>query len=322
MPFIERDPWREQYFAGVPCPAGVVVPMDDGDAWVLYPRHRWVYNKLAVCETQGLPHGPHGTDPPSFPVFSKPIYNMKGMGAGSRVIANAADYEAVQEPGHMWMPLLSGEHVSSDAVVIDGRAAWWRHAVGRAIGGGMFDYWTVEAAPRSGLEARLGAWLSAHLARHTGVVNVESIGGAIIECHLRLSDQWPDLYGAGWVAAVARLYAEGRWDFPDGGRRDGFSVVLFGAHGFRYARPPAAAVAEAKAWPHVSSVQITFHADRPPEAHSMPPGGFRLAIVNGWDLEAGRAARERLARAFRPAPAPPGRPPGRPGILAESEASA
>jgi len=47
----------------------------------------------------------------------------------------------------------------------------------------------------------------------------------------------------------------------------------------------------------VSSVQITFHADRPLEQHAMPPGGFRLAIVNCHDLQAGRAAREKL-RAF------------------------
>ncbi|HEV7714982.1 MAG TPA: hypothetical protein VGO53_05285, partial [Steroidobacteraceae bacterium] len=44
--------------------------------------------------------------------------------------------------------------------------------------------------------------------------------------------------------------------------------------------------------------QITFHEDRAPEWHSMPPGGFRLAIVNGWDLESGLAARDRLAAAF------------------------
>ena len=30
----------------------------------------------------------------------------------------------------------------------------------------------------------------------------------------------------------------------------------------------------------------------------MPPGGFRLAIVNAWDLEAGRAARTRLRELF------------------------
>jgi len=30
----------------------------------------------------------------------------------------------------------------------------------------------------------------------------------------------------------------------------------------------------------------------------MPPGGFRLAVVNCFDLEAGRAARARLAAFF------------------------
>jgi hypothetical protein len=40
----------------------------------------------------------------------------------------------------------------------------------------------------------------------------------------------------------------------------------------------------------------------------MPPGGFRLAIVNTWDLAVGLAVRDRLAQAFtpihpRPAPA-------------------
>jgi hypothetical protein len=51
--------------------------------------------------------------------------------------------------------------------------------------------------------------------------------------------------------------------------------------------------------PGVSSVQITFHEDRPPERHAMPPGGFRLAIVNAWTLAAGLAGREKLRAHFR-----------------------
>jgi len=45
-------------------------------------------------------------------------------------------------------------------------------------------------------------------------------------------------------------------------------------------------------------VQITFHEDRAPESHAMPPGGFRLAIVNGFDLQATLAARSRLKQHF------------------------
>ncbi len=50
--------------------------------------------------------------------------------------------------------------------------------------------------------------------------------------------------------------------------------------------------------PGVSSVQITFHEDREAERHAMPPGGFRLAVVNAWSLQSGRAGRDLLRRHF------------------------
>ena len=54
MPIIENDPWREQYFERVWCPKGVVIPTDDGDAYNLFPKERWVYNKLLIAESQNL----------------------------------------------------------------------------------------------------------------------------------------------------------------------------------------------------------------------------------------------------------------------------
>ena len=301
MPIVECDPWREQYFERVVCPDDVVVPTDDPESWRLYPEHRWVFNKLLICATQGLEHGPHGLTPPRFPVFSKPIYNLRGMGVGSRVIRTSAEYTATFAPGHMWMTLLEGEHVSTDAAVIDGTAVWWRHAFGAAGGGGTFDHWRVAAEPRVDLESSLGAWLRSHLRGYTGMVNLELIDQRIIECHLRFSDQWPDLYGGdAWVAAVVELHARGEWKYDDRARRDGFSVVLWGPHGTTYGEPDANLVDSIRASTAISSVQITFHPDREPDSHSMPPGGFRLAVINCWDLEAGVAARERLRPAIRP----------------------
>ena len=151
------------------------------------------------------------------------------------------------------------------------------------------------------IEDWCGAWARTHLRGYTGMANFETIGGRIIEAHLRFADQWPDLYGPGWVEAVVRLHVTGDWVYPDSDRTDGYSVVLFGPHGPRYRHPPAALVDEVRAMPGVSSVQITFHEDKAPEHHAMPPGGFRLAIVNAHSLEAGRAARERLRQALIPA---------------------
>ena len=58
---------------------------------------------------------------------------------------------------------------------------------------------------------------------------------------------------------------------------------------------PSALVAQVRRTPTVSSVQITFHENKEPERHAMPPGGFRLAVVNAFDLDAGRAARDMLS---------------------------
>jgi len=298
MPIIENDPWRQQYFDGIACPDDVAVPTDDGDAYVLFPDHRWIYNKLLIAESQGIRCAPHGLAPPEFPVFSKPIYNMRGMGTGSRVIRSLDQWRRRQAPGHMWMELLTGPHVSTDAAVVDGKAVWWRHVTGLPLKGGTFDYWTVHAEPRPEIEAYCGEWLVRNLGGYSGMVNFETIGGRIIECHLRFSDQWPDLYGAGWVDAVVGLYARGDWTFADADRRIGYSVVLFGAHGIEYSIDRSRVPELMEANPAISSIQITFHEDRPPETHAMPPGGFRLAIVNCWDLAAGFDVRDRLTLRF------------------------
>ncbi len=298
MPILERDPWRMQYFTDVECPEDLIIPTEDGDAYEMFPKHRWIYNKLMICDTQGLRHGPHGLDPPAFPVFSKPIYNMRGMGAESRIIRTLKEYKQRQKPGHMWMPLLHGEHVSTDVAVVDGEARWWRHVIGLSIGEGMFDNWVILAERRPAIEAYCGKWLRENMRGYTGIVNIETIDSTIIEVHLRFSDQWPDLYGKGWLEALVRLYRDGVWEFADTDRRDGYSIVLFGPHGIAYRHPDPDLVADLRGDPASTSIQITFHEDRSPASHSMPPGGFRLAIVNCLDPKAGRTAREKLALAF------------------------
>jgi hypothetical protein len=296
MPIREVDPWRFQYFDHVKTTANI--PTEDSDAWQWNPAHRWVYDKLAVALSQNLDAGPHGIEPPRFPVFSKPIVNLKGMGVGSRVLRTAADYERHYAPGHFWMTLLDGRHVSSDLAVVNGEPRWWRHSTGKPAGEGTFDYWTVRAEPDADIETRCGAWAEKNLAGYTGMLNLETIGGTIIEAHLRFADQWPDLYGPGWVDALVGLYEHGDWDFYGDDRSEGYSVVLFGQNGRRYRHPPQELVDEIKRTPGVTSVQITFHEDRAPEHHAMPPGGFRLAIVNGFDLGKALAARERLREYF------------------------
>jgi hypothetical protein len=299
MPIVESDPWRTQYFNAVSCPDDVVIPTDDELAYQLFTKHRWIYNKLLICETQGLDNAPHDIMPRQFPVFSKPIYNLRGMGSGTKIIETPEQFKAAVQPGHMWMPYLTGEHVSTDAAVVDGEPVWWRHTIGKTLEQGTFDHWVILGEARPEIERYCGDWLRRYLKGYTGCVNIETIGTRIIEAHLRFADQWPDLYGPGWIEAVVDLYANGRWSYRDDSRRTGYSVVLFGAHGPRYKKPDHRVLDEFLTWESVSSIQLTFHDDKPPEMHSMPPGGFRLAIVNCWNLEVGFKVRDRLAALFQ-----------------------
>ena len=89
MPICEADPWRLQYFEGIFCPDDLNIPTEDADAWSWFPAHRWIYDKLRVAQSQEIAAAPHGVMPPTFPIFSKPIVNLRGMGVGSRVIATA-----------------------------------------------------------------------------------------------------------------------------------------------------------------------------------------------------------------------------------------
>ena len=298
MPVCEIDAWRLQYFAATRCPSHVNIPTEDSDAWEWNPKHRWVYDKIAVALSQDLAAGPHGTKPPGFPVFSKPMMNLKGMGIGARILYSDEDYGRSYTPGHMWMTLLEGAHVSTDVAVVDGEPRWWRHARGAPSGHGTFDYWLIQANHDRLLESRLGGWVMSHLGDYTGMVNIETIGGFIIEIHLRLTDQWPDLYGPGWIEAVVQLYDRGEWAYDDGHRQDGYSVVLFGPHGRQYRHPDSEFVESIRAMPGVSSLQITFDPERDGALHAMPPGGFRLAIVNCNDLNTGMIARQRLREHF------------------------
>jgi hypothetical protein len=298
MPIYECDPWRVQYFTDVDCPADVHIPTDDTDGFRFNPRHQWIYNKLLVARSQGLECGLHGSAPSRYPVFCKPVTNLKGMGAGSCVLKDERDYRENCKPGDFWMKLLSGEHVSTDWAVVRGEPAWCRHTMGIPGVRGTFDYWVIQARSRPGLERYCCSWIRAHLADYTGMLNIETIGGRIIEAHLRFADQWPDLYGRKWLDALVHLYRHHVWELADAERADGYSVVLFGPHGPRYVHPSPEMLAGYRETLGVSSVQITFFDDRPQDAHVMPPGGFRLAVINSFNLEAGLRLRETMACDF------------------------
>jgi hypothetical protein len=297
MPICERDPWRLQYFENVYCPPDLNIPTDDIDSHKWYPRFCWVYEKVNIARSQGFPCGLTEDVPAEFPVFAKPNINLKGMGLNSGVVHTLKEFVKLPS-GHMWMPLFTGEHVSTDCAIVRGEVMWIRHALGFPWHEGMFTHWVIESGQRIELESFLSHWVKRNMAGYTGMMNFETIGGHIIETHLRFADQWCDLYGRGWFDALVKLYSDGVWQFENDNPAEGYSIPLFARHGEVPPHPPQALQAEIRNMRGVSSLQITYYESKTGEAHPMPPGGFRLALVNCTDFEAGRAARLRLAQHY------------------------
>ena len=298
MVFLVRDPWRVQFFRDVACPEGVTIAIDDLDCWEFFPSLRHIYDKLHVARSQGLACGTRAEIPDHFPVFAKPRVNLGGMGARSFVVLDARAFRAEMTGEHMWMERLEGPHVSTDCAVVNGKVAWQRQTTGAVWTGGTFKHWCLELKDDAGLARRLSEWIAQELPHYTGMINIETIGGKIIEAQLRFADQWCDLYGGGWLDAVVGLYARGQWIFDDSERRPGWSIPLFAGHGHVPRMPSADVQDSIRAMPGVSSLQLTFHEHKRWDEHTMPPGGFRLGIINAFDFQAGLEAREALARAF------------------------
>ena len=274
MPFVGVQPERRGLFQPRP---RTVIPVSDAAAWHLNPGLRRVYDKLAVALGQEMLAAPCGVSPmalgvaPQQPVFVKPIINLAGMSLDARVAQ--ADQVAAW-PGLFWSEWLQGEHISTDALMLDGevrlqvhsrasaqkdrqRALWWRVGVSLPL--------------RDALVAR---WLQAQLPGYTGLCNLETIDGRVIEAHLRGSNGFFDLYGAAFMSRWVQLVDERRWR-GDVVIPGGMVASLFGKG------DPGTGAARIAA-----DYGVTIAADR----HSPD----RIAIIRGADPARVLAAREAL----------------------------
>ena len=164
--------------------------LTDIEAYPQYPWARWVYNKLLLSHALQYECAPHGINPTTFPVFSKPIMNLEGMALGSKVWCSADDIEYIA--GHYWMPLFTGTHCSYDIQLKGGQVIFCKKAIATQSDSDhkVIEYWKIF---NSDLNEAQSLWKNL-LPEFTGYVNFETIGGKIIEVHLRWSAEWYDWY--------------------------------------------------------------------------------------------------------------------------------
>ena len=163
--------------------------LDDITAWDEFPRSRWMLNKLYVQQKLRNECGPLGVNPPSYPVWVKPVINVHGLGIGSKKVDSR--HLMHYEPGMMWMPFYEGEHISYDIKWEPGSDIEVYAAKG--LNGPYFTEWQVEKIEPDNKLKFLVYKLTVAGELPT-YFNIETIGDNLIECHPRWSAEFVDYY--------------------------------------------------------------------------------------------------------------------------------
>ena len=177
--------------------------LDDIQAYIRYPNYNHIYDKLWLSKSQGMPSGPIGIYPRSYPIIFKPIVNLYGMSRGFKRIDSIDDYELYAKDGFFWQPFFKGDHITIDIVLNDRNVLFYSALKSIADIDGSFKVhytlknWTI---PKW-----LSDWIDTHMVGYSGCMNIEIIGNVIIEAHLRLNGDF-QLYALDFCKQLSALY--------------------------------------------------------------------------------------------------------------------
>lgn len=198
--------------------------IDDKDVWPSCPIDcLWVYDKLILAVRCGHKAGPAGVPVPvAANYIIRPITNIRMMGRGAvRRWLTPEDTDLVPD-GHFWCEVFNGRHISVDfhhgiqTLAVEG----FRGTDGRLD---RFTRWQ-----RIDCDVEFPAELAA-LSDQTPWVNVEYVGGKIIEAHLRWNDDFRNHSGGViypvWVDNELPQPPDTSWYPSPSGDRLGFWVA-------------------------------------------------------------------------------------------------
>lgn len=194
------DSWELQYVRGLK--DNDVMAWADPQAKLMYPKHSWVYDKLLLSsytgvETWNLEDGL----PDKYPVIVKPRENLFGLSKNC-YIAHSED-EVEDFVGYIAQEILTGMQLSTDLCIVDGNVAANYGFTTHKNSYGEIKLFTSTPFPQHSFDG-----LEEILKGYTGIANVETVGGKIIEVHLRPSLQFYDICG-GFIEQMPEFITKG-----------------------------------------------------------------------------------------------------------------
>lgn len=160
------------------------ISVNDFEAYDKYINYNYLYNKLFIARSQGLKCGTKKDNVDKLPVIVRPIINLVGMGKNSKTVCRYKDISIPKDC--FWCEFLTGKHLSYDIFINDHGIQDYIIFRGYPTEKGMFDKWKYIKNKK--LPYKLIIWINKYLKNYNGVINLETIGEFIIECHLRMGD--------------------------------------------------------------------------------------------------------------------------------------
>ena len=203
------------------------VPVYDSACFDAYPEHNFVYDKLWVAESQGLPAGTvtdlhdEGTDEAEFPIFVKPRWGHKTSGSKHCLkVTSPSELPSRPEAVNnelMWSAFIAGREGMTDFVLINGRIVYQMTHIYSPEQHSFTDKWKL-TSPLNQPPLEVTSWVRTHMSGYTGILNVQYRDSLIIEVGLR-----PARTGAYFAATdnrsllknVSSALATGEWDLTD-----------------------------------------------------------------------------------------------------------
>jgi hypothetical protein len=190
---------------------GVAIPTTDDAAYKYYKnkKYNWLYNKLLLCERQGIPCGPVGISPNTFPVVVKPIYNLLGSSLDAFLV-DKEQYDSLNSSGSFWSALQLGDHYSVDLLLVDGEIckSFWFSI--QRFSFGMVDHYSLLQNYDEQLYNHVASWVQENLKGYSGCLNIELINTTIIEAHL-CAKLIPYFGSLSLLEAIHTLYNVNTW---------------------------------------------------------------------------------------------------------------
>jgi hypothetical protein len=208
MPFLTPGKWELNKFVNyqksIP---NTIIPLYDLDVYHHFQQQHWLFNRLYICESLGYLCAPHGIVPQTFPVFSRPIYNIDCDYFDCDIWKSIDDVKF--KPGYFWFSHFNGDYIRTDTLILNNEILWSASVKATLNEDGRFMMW--ETLPNLSIKnfPSIINFVERKVYRsYYGAMSFNTINGNIIDVQSRITTQFLDFYPNKIYDALIKLYRD------------------------------------------------------------------------------------------------------------------